>query len=196
MFTDPFDEALWVAHTLFQLGRATGSTANISFRLSDGNVAISCSGSCFGTLERGQFSVVSPSGTLISGGKPSKEYPLHAMFYRRFADVQAVVHTHSLYATLWSCLQSEGNQAPWKTYTPYLQMKLGRVDRIPYAPPGSQALFTLAEQSMTDSRGYVLDHHGPIVAGKSIMDAFYAIEELEESAKVAWLLRGEKANTL
>ena len=74
-------------------------------------------------------------------------------------------------------------------HTPYLKMKLGKVGLVPYEKPGSQALFDAFEQRVMDSDGYLLKQHGAVVPGKSLMDAFFCLEELEESARIAWMLR-------
>ena len=95
-------EALWVAHSLFERGKTSGSSANLSFRVDD-RVYITASGSCFGTLKEGDFSQVSLNGSLLAGEKPSKELPLHLHFYRNKPGIQAVIHTHGPYAALWSC---------------------------------------------------------------------------------------------
>ena len=68
-------------------------------------------------------------------------------------------------------------------------MKLGTVGAVPYEQPGSQALFDAFEQRVDKSGGYLLKQHGAVVPGKNLMDAFYSLEELEESAKIAWMLR-------
>ena len=65
-------------------------------------------------------------------------------------------------------------------------MKLGNVAEVPYAPPGSQELFEAMRRGMGPERGYLLSHHGGIVGGLSLMNAFEAIEEMEQSA---WLCR-------
>ena len=75
-------------------------------------------------------------------------------------------------------------------------MKLGRVALVPYAPPGSEELFGLFSEHLSDTDGYLLANYGPIVGGKTIMDAFTALEELEESAKIAWMLRNEDVPTI
>ena len=72
--------------------------------------------------------------------------------------------------------------------TPYLKMKLGTVGLIPYEKPGTPELFAAFRERMNASDGYLLKAHGPVVPGKSIMDAFYCLEELEESAHIAWEL--------
>ena len=55
------EQALWIAHTLLQRRMATGSTANISFRVNE-DVYISGSGTCFGTLRKEEFAKISLTG--------------------------------------------------------------------------------------------------------------------------------------
>ena len=105
--------------------------------------------------------------------------------------MKGVVHTHSFYSVLWSCLEHEKRTDVIPAYTPYLKMKVGTVGIIPYAKPGSQELFGYMEERIMNSDAYLLKQHGPVVAGRTILDAFYGLEELEESAKTAWYLRGE-----
>lgn len=75
-------QAVWIAHSLFERGKTSGTTANISF-LDDGVVWISRSGSCFGMLQAEDFVPVSLSGGHTGSGnnKPSKELPLHLALY-------------------------------------------------------------------------------------------------------------------
>lgn len=179
-------DAIWAADSLFSRGKVSGSAANLSF-LHEGDVYITASGSCFGRLSPESFSRLSLDGELISGPKPSKEFPLHQALYRHFPQAQAVLHTHSCYATLWACSPPVPKTIP--SPTPYLTMRVGEVIRVPYAPPGSEKLFSLFRRNLGTSRAYLLENHGPIVAAKDIMNAFYDMEELEEAARNAWLLR-------
>lgn len=183
-------QAIWVAHSLFQRGKATGSSANMSVRIGD-TIYITGSGTCFGSLQEDSFSAVTLAGDWISGMKPSKELPLHLMMYQKDATIQGVVHTHSYYSTLWSCLEHANTVDCMPQYTPYLKMKLGTVGLVPYHKPGTPELFASFAQCVTDSDGFLLANHGPIVGGKTLMDAFYALEELEESARIAWELEGK-----
>ena len=184
------EAAVEIAHSLFARGRVSGSTANISVRSGD-FIYISGSGTSFGTLEKEQFSTLTLDGAYVEGVKPSKEYPLHAMIYRHRPEMTGVVHTHGFYSVLWSCLEHEKETDVIPSYTPYLKMKVGTVGMIPYAKPGSQELFRYMEERIMDSDAYLLKQHGPVVAGKTVLDAFYGLEELEESARTAWYLRGE-----
>lgn len=184
---ETFDKTLWVAHSLFERGKTSGSSANISFRYGD-YIYISASGTCFGTLSRSDFAQLNLSGQQIGKTKPSKEWPLHVTLYEKSPDVGAIIHTHSLYSILWSMVPDLTEADCIPPHTPYLSMKLGAVGIIPYEAPGSEALFSAFRQRVQDSDGYLLMRHGPVVPGKDIMDAFYCLEELEESAHVAWEL--------
>ena len=189
------EQAVWISHSLFERGKTAGSTATMSFRHGD-RIYISGSGTCFGTLAADEFSVIDLEGNHIEGIKPSKEFPLHLSLYQKTDDIQAVIHIHSFYSVLWSCLDHDNEADCIPAYTPYLKMKLGTVGLIPYAKPGSEELFAAFRERIDASDGYLLKNHGPVVGGKSLMDAFFALEELEESARVAWELKGVKANLI
>ena len=183
-------DAIWVGKALFDLGKTAGSTGNISFRVDD-KIYVTKSGSCFGRLTEDSWAILDLEGNNLNGKKASKEYPIHVAFYRQYPEMQGVVHTHGPYATLISCLQGTVEELLPK-YTPYLEMKLGKIGWIPYAAPGSKELFDSVAEKVGEAKGFLMANHGAVVGGKSIMDAFYNIEELEESAKIAWLLRNEK----
>jgi 3-dehydro-4-phosphotetronate decarboxylase len=183
------EQAIWIGKSLFDRNKVSGSSANMSF-LHDSKIYISASGTCFGNLKSEDFSVLNRDGNYISGKKPSKELPLHKTLYDNKPSVEAVIHTHSFYSTLWSCMDNEKEDDCIPEYTPYLRMKIGRIGLIDYAPPGSEQLFRLFENKVTSSDGYILKNHGPVVGHISLNEAFYALEELEESAKIAWHLKG------
>ena len=185
------DQACQIAGSLFARGKTSGSSANMSFLHQD-RIYITASGSCFGTLTPEDFAETDLIGR-ASDKKPSKELPLHLALYSRPGNsVQAVIHTHSFYSVLWSCIPHKGKeQDVMPSYTPYLDMKLGAVQLVPFASPGSEELFGIFRNHVTEANGYLLAHHGPVVGGKSLLEAFYALEELEESAKIAWELRNE-----
>lgn len=192
------NQAIWVATALFNRGAVRGSAANMSFK-QDNLVYITRSGAVFGNLTIEDFVVIDLEGKLIdetSKANPSKEYPLHLAFYNNKNHVNAVIHTHSFYSTAWSCLSGVDSSDLIPKYTPYLEMQLGKVELIPYYSPGSEQLFNAFNKGISKTDGYVLANHGPIVGGSGIIDAFNKIEELEESAKIAWHLKDKQANTI
>ncbi|WP_207740700.1 class II aldolase/adducin family protein [Alkalibacter mobilis] len=184
-------DTIWVAKNLFQRNKVSGSSANISFRDGD-KVYISATNTCFGTLEEEDFSVLDLDGKHLDGPKPSKEFPLHLFMYSKDSRNGAVIHTHSFYSTLWSCLKHEDKRDLIPSHTPYLDMKLGKITLVEYAAPGTKELFDNFCSAMNEGNGYLLKNHGPIVAAEDVLKAFYALEELEESSKIAWHLRNER----
>ena len=180
-------DAVWAAHSLFDRGKTSGSSANMSFRHKD-RIYISTTGSCFGTMKKEDFAMLSMDGTVLSEKKPSKEWPLHLALYEKSPDTGAVIHTHSTFSVLWSFVPVKNQQDCIPDHTPYLKMKLGTVGLVPYEKPGSEALFQAFRERAGESDGFLLKNHGPVVPGKSVMDAFFRLEELEESARIAWEL--------
>lgn len=185
---EKYNDAIWVAHSLFNRGKASGSIANLSF-VHDDKVYITGTGTSFGRLEKSDFSIVDLQGNPYNDLKPSKELPLHLTVFKEKPDAKAVVHVHSIYSVLWSCLPDLNEVDCLPDHTPYLKMKLGTVGLIPYEKPGSPELLAAFEERVNLSDGWLLANHGPVVPGKSMMEAFFSFEELEESAHIAWELR-------
>ena len=180
--------------SIFNRGLTGGASANISVRTEQGFV-ISPTNSCIGFLDRHDLSVLDKHGNLISGEKPSKEFQLHKAFYDKRPKDHAVIHLHSTYATAISCLDlPESELIP--TLTPYLSIRLGRIARVPYFAPGDNALAEAVRKVAASTAGVLMSNHGPIVSAVNLASAMYAIEELEESAKLALLLFRLPVNTI
>ncbi len=182
-------ETLWCAHRLFDRGLVRGSTGNISF-FHEGRMYISPSGSSFGRLEGADFAVISQEGEILEG-KPSKEYPLHLVFYRQAPGTGAVIHTHSLFSTAFSCrLDLKTAVGELFAYTPYLRMQTGgRIGMVDYYPPGSRELFAAFEKAFVpDTRAYLMGSHGIVAGAETAYKAFDLIEEFETSASIADIL--------
>lgn len=82
--------------------------------------------------------------------------------------IQAVIHTHSFYATLWSCAVHKNRTDCIPQYTPYLKMKLGTVGLVPYGKPGSEELFPAFRQCVSGSDGILgMKITGPVGGKKS-----------------------------
>lgn len=182
------DQGIWIGKTLFDRGKVTGSSANMSF-IHDNTVYITRSGSCFGNLRKEDFAKASLENKVLGDRIPSKELPLHTALYNHDPKLQAVIHVHSTYAVLWSTLKHKNSQDVLDGPTPYLKLKAGRVQLVPYAPPGSGELFKEFKCCLGDTKAYLLSNHGPIVGGSDLMEAFFLAEELEETAKIMWLLK-------
>lgn len=175
--------------SLFDRGLTSGSSGNISVRLDDGFL-VTPTNSCLGLLDPARLTKLGPLGEPMSGDKPSKEAPLHLAFYEARPGAGAVVHLHSTYATAWSCRGDVDPEDALPPLTPYVLMRAGKVPVLPYADPGSDQVRPYLLAAAVDHSAVLLANHGPVVAGTSLNAAVYAAEEVEEAAKVAFILEG------
>jgi 3-dehydro-4-phosphotetronate decarboxylase len=184
-----------VAKSIFNRGLTSGASANMSVRIAEGWV-ITPTNTCFGFLIEEELSVVDHNGNLLRGAAPSKEFLLHKVMYQARPEDTCIIHLHSTYATALSCLPSTNIFNAVPTYTPYLTMRLGPIAVVPYFSPGDRQLALAVSKVAAQHAGVIMANHGPIVSAKSIEDALYGMEELEESCKLALLLAGLNANKL
>lgn len=185
-----------LAASLFDRGLTHGSTGNISTRTDDGGLLVSPTGTSFGRLDPGKLSRFDAQGTLISGDKPTKEMPLHSAFYETRSTAGAVVHLHSCHSVAWSMMPEVNEDDFLPRLTPYAIMKLGRVKLLPFFLPGDPAMGDAVRGLAGKRSAVMLANHGPVVAGKDIEAACNAIEELEDSARLAMMMRGVHARGL
>ena len=183
------------AHSAFARGLTHGSTGNISVRAGD-RVLMTPTGSSLGTVTADGLSVVDLSGRHLDGPAPTKESFLHLAMLRARPDAGAVVHTHSTHAAAVSCVADLDPADVLPPYTAYYAMRVGRMPLVPYFPPGDRRLGDVAEKLAPAHRALLLANHGPIVAGASVAAAMDAAEEIEETARLFFLLRGQDTRPL
>ncbi len=100
-------ELVEVGQTLYQLGMVPATSGNFSARLSDQKIAITVSGRHKGKLTQSDIMVVDAQGHSLDGRRPSAETLLHVQIYKRFPEAGAVLHPHSVNATLLSRVHSD-----------------------------------------------------------------------------------------
>jgi ribulose-5-phosphate 4-epimerase/fuculose-1-phosphate aldolase len=185
-----------LAGSLFARGFSVGSAGNISVRLSDGYL-ITPTNSSLGRLDPERLAKLDGDFQHVGGDKPSKEVFMHRAFYRARQDAGAVVHLHSTMATAVACLPDVDAANPIPPLTPYFVMRVGRsMPIIEYYRPGDPEMEPAIHAAAHDARAVLLANHGPVVSGKTLTDAVYAAEELEEAAKLYLLLRGNAPRLL
>jgi ribulose-5-phosphate 4-epimerase/fuculose-1-phosphate aldolase len=185
-----------LAASLYARGFSVGSAGNISVRLTDGYL-ITPTNSSLGRLDAACLSRLDRDFQHVGGDKPSKEVFMHRAFYRARDDAGAVVHLHSTMATAVGCLPDVDAANPIPPLTPYFVMRVGRrMPIVTYYRPGDPAMEPAIHDAARDARAVLLANHGPVVSGKTLIDAVYAAEELEEAAKLFLLLRGASPRLL
>ncbi|EPX78972.1 3-oxo-tetronate 4-phosphate decarboxylase [Litoreibacter arenae] len=185
-----------LAKSMFDRGLTGGSTGNISARTDDGGLLVSPTGTSFGRLDPARLSRFDAGGQLIDGDQPTKEMPLHSAFYDTRSNAGAVVHLHSCHSVAWSLMPDVDEDNFLPPLTPYAIMKLGRVKLLPFFLPGDPAMGDAVRGLAGKRSAVMLANHGPVVAGKDIEAACNAIEELEDTARLAILMRGYDAKAL
>lgn len=190
------DQICTLAKSMYDRGLTGGSTGNISARTADGGLLVSPTGSSFGRLDPARLSRFDAQGRLVSGDPPTKEMPLHSAFYDTRSTAGAVVHLHSRHAVAWSMMPGVDPDNFLPPMTPYAIMRLGRVKLLPFYLPGDPAIGTALRGLAGRRSAVMLANHGPVVAGKDVEAACNAIEELEDTARLAMLMRGYDAKML
>jgi ribulose-5-phosphate 4-epimerase/fuculose-1-phosphate aldolase len=182
--------------SMFDRGLTAGSTGNISVRLSDGSMLMTPTNASLGSLDPERLSLLDSAGNHVSGDKPTKEAFLHTCMYCQRSHDNAVVHLHSTHAVAVSVLDGLDNEDLLPPLTAYYIMRVVRLPLIPYYAPGDVALAKAVEAKADRHHAVLLANHGPVVSGTSLANAQYAMEELEETARLFLLLGDRKVRPL
>lgn len=173
------------AKLMDRLGLTAGTSGNISMRVTGQSYAvITPSGMPYQALTPEDMVVVDLSGQMVAGFHPaSSETPLHTYLYSEFEAIQAVVHTHSLYATAFSVVRKP---------IPFISLEgLGvNAPAVPvaeYALPGTPHLAVSAGnafRSNPDALAILLPNHGLVTVGATLDDAFSLAINVEREAQI------------
>jgi len=136
---------------------------------------ISPTGASAESLTEESVVYVGADGEWTGAHEPSSEWQMHAAIYRRYADAQAVVHTHSDY-----CVAVASHNRPLPGFH-YLVGVFGGDDVpcVPYATYGSEALASSAADALADRSACLLGNHGMICRGRSLKSAVGLAHRLE-----------------
>lgn len=193
------DEICRVGRSLFERGYVHASAGNISVRLDDGFL-ITPTDACLGFLDPAQLARVDAHGRQTSGERASKTLALHTRIYAAAMafdpGTRCIIHTHSTHSVALSLGCHSAELLP--PLMPYFVMKVGHVPLLPYTRPGDPAVgaqvAALIEHYGHDGkplRAVMLQRLGPNVWHDSPAAAMATLEELEETARLALLTRGD-----
>jgi L-fuculose-phosphate aldolase len=171
---------------MVESGLTTGTGGNLSIiDRNSGRVAVSPSGIEYAALQPEDVVLTDLDGNIQEGDcKPSSELGFHLSVYRQRQDVQAVVHTHSPYATTIACL---GWEIPAVHYLVGFAGK--KVPIAPYATFGTPELARSVAQNIGQYNALLLANHGLVAVGQNMDAAFAAAEEIEFVARIYYQTR-------
>jgi ribulose-5-phosphate 4-epimerase/fuculose-1-phosphate aldolase len=184
------------ARSLFERGLTPGSSGNISVRLDDGGWLVTPTNASLGFLDPARLSRLDPTGRLVSGDAPTKEIPLHAALYDTRRGARAIVHLHCAHCVALSLLPEIDPRAALPPLTPYYVMRCGATALLPYYRPGDAGVADAIRGLGGRYACVLLSNHGPVAAGETLEGAVFAMEELEETAKLYLMTRGMSPRAL
>ncbi len=190
------DDIVRAGKSIFDRGLTFGSTGNISVKMSDGRMLMTPTNASLGSLVPERLSLFSAEGVHLGGDKPTKEAFLHRCMYCARPHGKAVVHLHSTYSVAVSILKDVDEKDVLPPLTAYYVMRVGTLPLVPYFRPGDEKLATAVQEAAATSNAVLMANHGPVVAGRSLEEAQYATEELEETAKLFLMLHGRELRPL
>ncbi len=184
------EEIVRVGQMLYAKDFVCASDGNISARLGRGRFLITPSGLHKGLLEPDQLLVVDADGRRVDAGtpanrdlRPTSELPMHLEAYHQRPDVQAVVHAHPPIAIALTIAN-----IPLDEYLlPEAIVFLGRIPTAPYSMPSSEENAYAIRTLITRHDAIVLERHGSLTVGRSVIEAFMRLETLEQHARIALL---------
>ncbi|CAB3671172.1 3-oxo-tetronate 4-phosphate decarboxylase [Achromobacter animicus] len=180
------EEICTIGASLYARGYTVGAAGNISARLDDGWL-ITPTDACLGRLDPAELAKVDLDGNWVAGGKPSKTLLLHQGIYRASPDSRGIVHTHSTHLVALTLAGVWRPDEVLPPITPYQVMKVGRIPLIGYRRPGDPQAAAEVAAVAGEVRGALFERLGPVVWEKSVSHASFALEELEETARL-WLM--------
>ena len=166
---------------LYMRGYVCGNDGNLSARISGNEILATPSGISKGFMTEDMLMKLDLDGNVLAGDmSPSSEIKMHIAIYRKTPAVLAVCHAHPPVSAAFAA-------AGVALDKPYLQesvMLLGVIPVAKYAPPGSEELANGAAAFCCDFHGALLEHHGAVTWGNSVMQGLYRMESLEYTATV------------
>ncbi|WP_036728170.1 L-fuculose-phosphate aldolase [Peptoniphilus mikwangii] len=167
-------------------GLTKGSGGNISiFDRENKVMAISPSGMNYFETKINDIVIMNSDGNVIEGNlKPSSEWQMHLIYYNNREDVDAIVHTHSKYATAISCMGETLQPVHYLIALAGFDVKCAK-----YATYGSVELAKNALEATEDRNAVLLANHGLIALGSSIEEAFSTAEHLEYVSELYYLTK-------
>lgn len=187
---DSIQDLVEASRSLYDHGLVHAAGGNTSIRIGD-EVWITCTGSILGSLSEDDLTRMTLDGQVLSGKKPSKEWPMHLAIYKARPEDKAVIHIHPIYSIAFSTLLAEPSLDAVPAYTSALYRRAGRVPMIDYYPVGSQELHEAIIALAPHFYAILMKQHGLTVSASTLSKAMGIIEEIEQCCHIALLINGK-----
>jgi L-fuculose-phosphate aldolase len=174
---------LGAARKLLHSGLVEGTSGNLSVRLPDGHVIMTPSSIDYDEMTVDDLVVCDLDGGVLSGERPpTSEKALHLACLNRRADINAVVHSHALYCSMFAVTRQ-----PIPCAIEELEIHLGGdVPVADYRPTGSAALADEVSKHVVDRAAVIMANHGLLTVGKDMDEAMRMTLLVERAARIVW----------
>lgn len=163
------------------LGINQGTSGNVSVRTDEGFL-ITASGVPYAKMKPEQVVEMDLDGGYRGPYLPSSEWRMHLDIFKARPEAQAIVHTHSIYATALACLRRD---VPAFHYM--IGITGGSSLRVSdYAEFGTQALSDTMLRALAGRNACLLANHGQIAFGPNLDRALWLAGEIETLCKQYW----------
>lgn len=170
---------------LYRQGLTTTSGGNISLKVSEDIIVITPSATDKGRMRWKEVGIMTLEGhNLTPELKPTIEHEMHLSIYRKKDDVSAIVHAHPLFASAFTAMKRSINT----DLTAEAKAICGNPCLVPYALMGTEDLASLASECIIKSDILLLENHGILTTGSSLLQAFDKLEVLENAAKMTMIV--------
>jgi len=167
-------------HRVYARGYVAGYEGNLSARISADTILVTPAGVCKGDVTAADIVTIDrATGKPEGPRRPTAELEMHMMVYGERPEVQAVVHAHPPVATGFAVA---GVPLPEKAL-PEVIVGLGAIPLVPYALPGTAELADAIREYVKTADAFLLANHGVLTVGRSIEEAYYRMETVEQVAK-------------
>lgn len=177
------ESVLQYSQRLSQKGYTVGTGGNISILIEGENaVAITPTSMDYFGIHIDDICIVDFNMNILEGKefKPSIETEMHIEVYKHRRDVNAIIHTHQVYASIFALINE-----PIPALFDEVTLNTGHIiDIIPYALSGSHQLTqNIVSQLNNRCNCYIIQNHGALTLGLSIENAYRNVELLEKISR-------------
>jgi L-fuculose-phosphate aldolase len=183
-YKDERKEVASFMRRLYKHGLTTTSGGNISLKISGDLIAITPSATDKGRMKWSEVGLMTMDGeNLTPELKPSMESEMHISIYRE-RDVNSVVHAHPTFATAFTAMKNRINIKLTAEACAILEEPVS----VGYALMGTKKLADLVVENIHKSDILLLENHGILTVGSSLLQAFDKMEVLENAARMTFIV--------
>ena len=170
-----------VCNNAYEKQLVSGKSGNVSIKIGD-YIAITPTLKPINGLDEKDIVLVDMDGNPLTKGKPSSEVGMHMGIYKKRNDVNAIVHTHSPYATGFSF-----NYEKLEILEDYCKFYNTNLSSVEFEKPGSKELALKASERIVENDALILKKHGTLCVGKNLKEAESLAIFIEEAAKTQFV---------